>query len=92
MDQIARLFKPFSQVHLDTTAAAIGTGLCLFVSRGLVDLHHGRIWCESEGPHCGSTFAVALPKPPSLQQPATLLPGPTHVTQSPHVIASPAEA
>ncbi len=38
-----------------------GSGLGLFISRSIIDLHGGQIWAESEGRHKGSTFIVKLP-------------------------------
>lgn len=60
-DQIEQLFQPFSQVLGPDQPRGVGTGLGLFVSRGIVELHGGRIWCESNGPGHGSAFIVALP-------------------------------
>lgn len=60
-DQIEGLFKPFSQVLGADQPQGVGTGLGLFVSRGIVELHGGRIWCESPGTGHGSSFTVALP-------------------------------
>lgn len=59
-EQISHLFQPFSQVHADKKS--LGTGLGLFVSRGIVQLHGGRIWCESQGAGRGATFAFTLPR------------------------------
>ncbi|MHB1262285.1 MAG: sensor histidine kinase [Thermoplasmatota archaeon] len=59
--QIANLFQPFSQVLGAAQPRNLGTGLGLFISRGIVELHGGRIWCESPGPGQGATFAFALP-------------------------------
>lgn len=53
------LFQPFSQVH--PQKAAEGTGLGLFISRGIVEAHGGTAWCESEGPGRGATFAFSVP-------------------------------
>lgn len=62
-DQIARLFQPFSQVHDPTQRTRGGTGLGLYISRGIVEQHGGRIWAASDGPGKGAAFAFALPAP-----------------------------
>jgi len=38
-----------------------GTGLGLYISKELIDLHDGNIWVESEGRNKGSTFFFSLP-------------------------------
>ncbi len=60
-EELPRLFKKFHRVGDFTTAESQGTGLGLYISRALVELHHGRIWAESEGPSHGSTFTFSLP-------------------------------
>lgn len=62
-EQIGRLFQAFSQVH-DTSRTRGGSGLGLYICKGIVELHGGRIWCESDGPGRGSTFAVRIPLSP----------------------------
>jgi signal transduction histidine kinase len=63
-EQLSRLFKPFSQVH-DPTALKRpedkGTGLGLYISKGLVEAHGGAITVASDGPGRGSTFTFRLP-------------------------------
>jgi two-component system, OmpR family, sensor histidine kinase VicK len=57
-DQIFRKF--YRGADADSRAGAGGTGLGLFIARGLVTAMGGRIWVESrEGE--GSTFAFELP-------------------------------
>lgn len=58
---IPKLFRPFSQVHDTMQVTAPGTGLGLFISRGLLEEMSGRIWCESAGPGKGANFIVELP-------------------------------
>ncbi|MFX0029754.1 MAG: PAS domain S-box protein [Candidatus Hermodarchaeota archaeon] len=38
-----------------------GSGLGLFISKEIVDLHNGHIWAESAGRDKGSTFTMKLP-------------------------------
>jgi signal transduction histidine kinase len=60
-EQMGRLFQPFSQVH-DTKAITVpGTGLGLYICRGLAEAMGGRIEAASPGPGKGSSFRVRLP-------------------------------
>lgn len=60
-EQIGRLFQPFVRLHEGIAGTAKGTGLGLFISKGITEAHGGRIWCESQGAGHGSTFALAWP-------------------------------
>jgi len=56
------IFKIFEQAGEPLTRTQEGSGLGLALAKGLVELHNGRIWFESQGvPGKGSQFHVALP-------------------------------
>lgn len=57
--QIDRLFKFFSRLQSRTQFE--GTGMGLAHCRRIVEHHNGRIWAESEGEGCGSTFIFEIP-------------------------------
>jgi PAS domain S-box-containing protein len=56
-----RIFNKFEQVSLVSPAGVGGTGLGLYISKEIIQLHNGRIWVESELEK-GSTFIFILPK------------------------------
>lgn len=60
-EQLGRLFQPFVRLHEALPGTAKGTGLGLYICKGIIEQHGGRIWAESEGPGKGSTFHVAWP-------------------------------
>lgn len=60
-DELTKLFKKFHRIGDYSTEESQGTGLGLYISRSLVELHHGRIWADSDGPGKGSTFTFSLP-------------------------------
>jgi signal transduction histidine kinase len=61
-EERARPFEPFAR--LERTRSLKGVGLGLFIAKGIVEAHGGRIWAESAGPGKGSTFFVTLPRRP----------------------------
>jgi PAS domain S-box-containing protein len=71
---LPKLFHPFSQVHDTSEASRPGAGLGLFIAKGIVESHGGRMWAESAGPGHGATFHFTLPLRQSL---APQVPPPT---------------
>lgn len=60
-DEMLRLFQPFAQVHDRKPPDAAGTGLGLYIAKGVVEHHGGAIGCASLGTGQGSTFWFTLP-------------------------------
>jgi PAS domain S-box-containing protein len=63
-EQSSRLFKPFEQVHESQVAKKGGSGLGLYITRGILELHGGRIWVDSAGTGQGTTFRFEIPLVP----------------------------
>jgi len=71
-DDQQRIFEPFRQAGTESDDRGKSTGLGLSVSKQFVELHHGRMWVESELGQ-GSTFSLSLPiVPPAPSQPTGL--------------------
>ncbi len=56
-DELAHIFDRFWQAR---RTARLGTGLGLFIVKGIVESHRGRVWVESK-PGEGSTFSFTVP-------------------------------
>ncbi|HSW96760.1 MAG TPA: GAF domain-containing sensor histidine kinase [Candidatus Saccharimonadales bacterium] len=63
-EDMPKLFKKFGMIdenYLKTTPGQ-GTGLGLYISKSIVQLHGGSIWFESPGENQGTTFSFSLKK------------------------------
>jgi signal transduction histidine kinase len=60
-EDLQRLFRPFTQVHDTLQITRGGTGLGLYVCKGIVEAMGGTVAAHSEGLGKGSTFTVRLP-------------------------------
>jgi len=60
-EDIPRLFQRFSRIRAPHTNTIRGSGLGLFISRGIVEAHGGRIWAESTS-GIGSRFGFSIPR------------------------------
>jgi len=57
-DQL-RIFQPFKRLNLTEEGAGLGLSIC----HKIIDMHGGRIWCES-GDGDGASFLFTLPRSP----------------------------
>jgi len=60
-DQLEKVFDMFYQVDATARRKVGGVGLGLAIARGIISLHGGKIWVESE-PGRGSAFKFIIPK------------------------------
>jgi signal transduction histidine kinase len=54
-DVMPKLFSKF------VTSSNQGTGLGLFISKGIVEAHGGKIWAENNSNGIGAKFSFSLP-------------------------------
>jgi CheY-like chemotaxis protein len=60
-DQVNKLFGDGVQFNVNDLQAGNGSGLGLYIAKGIVLQHGGTMNADSEGLGCGSTFTVTLP-------------------------------
>ena len=59
-EQIEAVFEPYVRLSDDQSGRPRGSGLGLYIARGIVQAHAGRIWVTST-PGQGATLHVGLP-------------------------------
>jgi two-component system phosphate regulon sensor histidine kinase PhoR len=60
-EDAAQLFQKFHRVSTKATRDIGGSGLGLYIVKGLVEAHGGKVWVESV-PGAGSTFSFTMPR------------------------------
>ena len=63
-----RIFDLFAQAERSPDRSQGGLGLGLALVRSLVELHGGRVYCQSDGEGRGSSFMVHLPRMDAAQE------------------------
>jgi protein-histidine pros-kinase len=82
-DDGRRLFQPFTQLQGSGKPHG-GSGLGLYISRGIVEQHGGTMAGSSPGPGRGATFSFALPRRfEPLAPPAAAVPQPPQPSSPP---------
>jgi signal transduction histidine kinase len=59
-EEIPNLFQKFTRISSHSTSEIPGTGLGLYIVKGFVQAHGGRVWVDSVLEE-GSTFTFTLP-------------------------------
>jgi signal transduction histidine kinase len=68
-EDLPKLFQRYGRTRDAMTRGIDGLGLGLYLCRGIVEAHGGRIWAESPGPGRGTTMHVVLPRRPGATSP-----------------------
>jgi signal transduction histidine kinase len=60
-NQLTKLFREGIQFDVNTQQGGKGSGLGLYIAKGIVEQHGGSLVADSGGLGCGTTFTVKLP-------------------------------
>lgn len=61
-EDLPHLFHRYFRCKAAVERGVEGSGLGLYLCRGIIEAHHGRIWAESPGPGQGTTIHITLPR------------------------------
>ena len=76
-EYLPRIFNEVLQINANKNQGGKGTGMGLLISKGIAELHGGRVEVHSDGPGQGSCFKVLLPLHLEQQAPPFLTPSTT---------------
>jgi signal transduction histidine kinase/CheY-like chemotaxis protein len=60
-EQLSKLFGVGVQFNVNELQKGNGSGLGLFIAKGIIEQHEGSLVCDSAGLGCGTSFTVTLP-------------------------------
>ena len=60
-EQVQQMFLPGVQFNVNELQAGKGSGLGLFIAKGICEHHHGSLTAASDGIGCGTSITVTLP-------------------------------
>ena len=60
-EEMGKLFTKFAKLSAIPTGKEHSNGLGLSIVKMLIELHHGKVWAESEGKNKGASFFISLP-------------------------------
>ena len=60
-EDMDRLFIKFAKLSATPTGKEHSNGIGLSIVKMLIELHHGKVWAESEGKDKGASFFILLP-------------------------------
>jgi signal transduction histidine kinase/CheY-like chemotaxis protein len=60
-EQLSQLFQHGVQFNVNELQAGQGSGLGLYIAKGILEGHQGRLYANSEGLGLGSTFTLEIP-------------------------------
>ena len=64
-EEIQKIFGKFVAIEQEVDGHSTldkGSGLGLYIAKGFIEAHGGKIWVESKGRDLGSEFSFTLPK------------------------------